>query len=235
MSGLLGLGRRSVLPELLDQGVTDEEARRSLGDLRFANRWLGGRRGLLAAVRPHLAPGGRLLDVGCGSADLAAFLRRRLGGGVFAVGVDVKLRHAREAAADVRVVVADVRALPFPDRAFDVVTASHFLHHFDASELTSVLRGLARVARRAVVVTDLRRAAVPLLFGHAFFPLLFASPVSVADGLVSIRRSFRPPELRAAFADAGLPDVRVRSLFPYRLVAVATLQAVAPLGEGGGR
>jgi hypothetical protein len=45
--------------------------------------------------------------------------------------------------------------------------------------------------------------------------------VSVEDGLLSIRRGFRPAELREAFAAAGIPGVAVRRVFPYRLLAVA--------------
>jgi len=231
--GLPDLENRSNEPELLDLGVSEYEARRSLGDLRFVNRWLGGRRGLLAASRPHLRGGGRLLDVGCGSADLPAFLRERTWAPVLAVGVDIKLLHVREAAPEVRVVVADVRALPFPDRAFDVVTASHFLHHFDGEDLVAVLRGLLRLARRALVVSDLHRAQVPHLFGRVFFPLLFESPVSVSDGLLSIRRGFRPGELRAALHEAGATSVSVRRRFPYRLLAVA--RGESPPARGGER
>jgi hypothetical protein len=38
---------------------------------------------------------------------------------------------------------------------------------------------------------------------------------------VSIRRAFRPAELRAAFAAAGVPLARLERRFPYRLLAVA--------------
>ena len=78
-----------------------------------------------------------------------------------------------------------------------------------------------RRSRRALVVNDLRRARVPYVFGRAFFKLLFRSPVSVSDGLVSIRRAFLPGELRDAFAAAGIPAVAIRRTFPYRLLAVA--------------
>jgi SAM-dependent methyltransferase len=222
------LARRSTESELLDLGVSEDEARRSLGDLRFVNRWLAGRRRLLAAAREHLPGGGRLLDVGCGSADLPAFLRSRIGAPVLAVGVDIKLLHLREAAPAVRVAVADVHALPFPDHAFDVVTASHFLHHFDGPDLLAVLRELLRLARRALVVSDLHRAQVPHLFGRVFFPILFESRVSVSDGLCSIRRGFRPAELRAALDGAGATFVSLRRRFPYRLLAVARRDGGAP-------
>jgi len=169
------LRARATERELLDEGVPEAEALRSLADLRLVNRWLGNRRALLRAVRPHLPPGGRLLDVGCGSGDLPVFLRDRLPATPSIVGLDVKALHLRAAPPLVRPVVGDVRSLPFADGSFDVVTASLFLHHFDTPELADVLRGLFAVARRAVVVNDLRRALVdrPRLARHLhrFAPL----------------------------------------------------------------
>jgi SAM-dependent methyltransferase len=218
---VIDLRQRSREAESLDVGVAEEEARRSLGDLRLVNRWLGGRRSLLRAVRPFLQEGARVLDVGCGSADLPAWLLRTAPSRIMVVGVDLKLLHLQQAPAEVHRVVADVRKLPFPPLSFDVVTASLFLHHFDAPEVGGVLRALFSLARRALVVNDLRRARVPLLFGQAVFPFIFQSPVSVADGLVSVQRGFRPRELEEAFAAADLPGVRIRRRFPYRLVAVA--------------
>lgn len=208
---------------MLDAGVADDEALRSLADLRFVDRWLGNRRAYASAVRPFLAgsPRPSILDVGCGSGDVLSGLRRAAGEGTLAIGVDLKPLHLSIAPADVMRVVADVRRLPFAPRSFDVVTASLFLHHFDASELPDVLRALYAVCRRALVVNDLRRARVPYLFGRAFFRALFRSPVSVADGLVSIRRAFLPRELADAFAAAGIPGVAIRRTFPYRLIAVA--------------
>jgi len=227
------LRARSTETELLDAGVSDAEARRSLADLRFVNRWLGGRRGLLAAARPHLPPGGRLLEVGCGSADIAAHVAAGVGGGTRAVGADVKLLHLRDAVAGVRVLVGDVRALPFAPGSFDVVTANHFLHHFDAAELEDVVRALLRLARRAVVVGDLHRHRVPHAFGQVFFPALFASRVSVEDGLASIRRGFRPEELQSVLEAAGGESVEVRRVFPFRLVGVATRSRdAAPAAPG---
>jgi ubiquinone/menaquinone biosynthesis C-methylase UbiE len=215
------LTRRATDTERLDLGVPEGEALASLADLRFVNRWLGNLTRLSHTVRPYLAqsPRPRLLDVGCGSADVPAAIARSLPR-LLAVGVDLKLQHLKSAPAEVRLVVADVRALPFAAASFDVVTASLFLHHFDAEEAALVLRALFRVARRALVVNDLRRARVPYLFGRAVFPLLFRSRISVEDGLTSIRRAFTEREMLAAFAEAGI-RVRLRRTWPYRLLAVA--------------
>lgn len=219
---MLDWGRRSEEPELLDAELDDAEALASLADLRFVNRRLGGWRSLRRAVLPLLAgiAAPRLLDVGCGSADLPARLLRERPG-LRVVGLDRKLLHLRAAPAEVARVAADVRGLPFAAGSFDVVMASLFLHHFDSDAAAALLRELFALARRALVVNDLRRARVPYYFGRAVFPLLFRSAVSVNDGLVSIRRAFTPGELRELFARADIPGARVQRKFPYRLVAVA--------------
>jgi SAM-dependent methyltransferase len=215
------LRRRATEPEQLDEGVPAEEVPKSLRDLQRVNRWLGGRKALGRAVRPFLGPETRLLDVGCGSADQPAWLASRYSMRRPPVGLDRQWLHVRQAPASVRAVVGDVRALPFPPQSFDVVTVSLFLHHFDGPEVAPILRSLFALARRALVVNDLHRARVPWLFARAVFPFVFESPVSVADGLLSIRRAFRPDELRQAFREAGLPSARVSRSFPYRLIGVA--------------
>lgn len=223
---MVDLSRRATDPELLDEGVPDDEALRSLADIRFVNRWLGNRGRLARAVLPYLQASARprLLDVGCGTADIPAHLLLTAPPSTLAVGVDIKMLHLTAAPPEVRLVRADVRALPFAPQSFDVVLASLFLHHFDADELATVLGGLFALARRALVINDLRRARVPYVFGRAVFPLVFRSRVSVADGLLSIRRAFTSEELAAAFAAARIP-VRIRRNFPYRLLAVAERSA----------
>jgi SAM-dependent methyltransferase len=219
---VIDFDRRSDEPELLDEGVTASEARASLADLRFANKWLGNRPAFMRAVRPFLvaSPRPRLLDVGCGSGDVPAAVVRALGRPMVAIGLDSKLLHLEQVPSEVLPVQGDVRQLPFRDGSFDVVTASLFLHHFADRDLPGLLRSLYRLARRALVVNDLRRARVPYYFGRLFFPALFRSRVSVADGLVSIRRGFTRRELEEAFALARIP-VRIETTFPYRLLAVA--------------
>jgi ubiquinone/menaquinone biosynthesis C-methylase UbiE len=224
---MVDLRQRATDPEQLDLGVSDDETLRSLADLRFVNRFLGNPGAFTRSVASLLQGVERpwILDVGCGSADVPARLAKQLGRPVEVVGLDIKLLHLQAAPSSIHRVVADVHALPFPPRSFDVVTASLFMHHFDAPQLPGVLRSLFALSRRGLVVNDLHRARVPYLFGRATFRFLFRSPVSVEDGLVSIRRAFTPAELRQGFADAGLPQVEVRRTWPYRLLASARASA----------
>jgi ubiquinone/menaquinone biosynthesis C-methylase UbiE len=216
------LSRRSTETELLDTGVPDSDALASLADLRLVNRWLGARAALFETARPFLAASpSRLLDLGCGSGDIPAFVRRRLPH-VVAVGLDVKPLHLGELPASVLPVRGDARRLPVRGGAVDVVTLTHFLHHFDDAEAIPLLREVARVSRGAIVVNDLRRSATSHLVARVLLPALLRSPVSVADGLVSIRRGFTAAELEGLLLRAGWAAPRVRRRFPYRLVASAT-------------
>jgi 2-polyprenyl-3-methyl-5-hydroxy-6-metoxy-1,4-benzoquinol methylase len=219
---MIDFSRRSREPELLDLGVPADEMRRSLADLRFVNRRLSNSNRLVQTVLTLLdgQPAPRLLDVGCGSGDLLVRMQRQSPRPLLAVGVDIKRQHLELAGSTVTAVASDVRHLPFPSESFDVVMASHFLHHFDGPELAEILTALFALARRALVISDLRRARVPYLFGRVAFPFLFRSKVSVNDGLVSIRRGFRTSELAAAFQEARIP-VRIEHNWPYRLLAIA--------------
>ena len=128
---------------------------------------------------------------------------------------------ARTAVTDepaVHVVRADALRLPFGARSFDVVTASLFLHHFDDGAVRRLLGAFRTLARRAVVVNDLRRHVVPWLFIAAAGRVLRRGPAYVHDGPLSVRRGFTPDELERAARDAGAHGVRVRRLWPYRIV-----------------
>lgn len=219
--------RRATDPERLDfEALPASEVEASLADLRWVNRHLGGLSSFRRTMRPFLGDGAvSVLDAGCGSGDVSADLIAHGGGRVRVVGLDLKPAHVRLAPPPIRRVAGDVRRLPFAALSFDVVICSLFLHHFDGDHVAAVLRGLYGLARRALIVNDLRRAAVPYGFARTLFPWIFRSRVSIDDGLVSIRRSFTMAELRAQFVAAGIPHVEIRRSFPYRLVAVARRQS----------
>jgi ubiquinone/menaquinone biosynthesis C-methylase UbiE len=105
-----------------------------------------------AYLLPHLAPGMRLLDAGCGPGTITAGLARAVAPGE-AVGVDraaevleLARAHASEAGiTNVRFEQADVYDLPYADASFDVIHAHQVLQHL--ADPVAALVEMGRVLR----------------------------------------------------------------------------------------
>lgn len=224
------MSARADAIELLDTGeLSQEEVERNLADLARLNRLPGGTAFSVAAIRRLLlgADDATILDAGTGRADMPAAFAGR---GWRSVGLDLNpsvLTAARRASAReplVEIVEGDVRSLPFPDGAFEVAHASLLIHHFDPGDAVTVLRELARVARRGIVVNDLRRGLLPLAATWATLVAAGRSPVTRRDGVVSVRRAYTLEELDELLAGAGLA-VRWRSSGWLPRVATAASRA----------
>lgn len=214
--------------EHLDDPRTDPALReRSLRDVRRANTLLGGAHAVVREVR-RLLPGftdkqASMLDVGTGLADIPLRVRRaaaRRGVTLTTIGVDeaetlaVVVRGLLDAA-----VCADARRLPFADASVDLVICSQVLHHFEDAEIPAVLAELSRVARRHVIVSDIRRswlAAAGLWL--VTWPLRF-HPVSRHDGVTSVLRGFTPAELARHVRAATGRNAIVRRGLGFRVTA----------------
>jgi SAM-dependent methyltransferase len=199
-------------PELLDEhDAPPEDVARSLRDLRFFNRWCGGT-GAYRRLLRRLGGGRAVLDIGTGTSDLLESL-----GGGFRVGLDFKIEHLRGGNGDgIRRVVGDALRLPFRDDAVDVVTSSHFFHHFSPDENAAILRESLRVARHGVMMTDTLRHWAPWLFVKALAVLRLVGRITRFDAPASIRRGYTVPEARAIVANVPAARKQVVNAFPYR-------------------
>ena len=206
----LAVGARADEVELLEAGVlSPTEVEANLADLARMNRLPGGAATSIAAIE-HLSGRGartRVLDVGTGRADMPIAFARR---GWSTVAVDTNhqvLAVARRATARtslVEVMEADVRALPLEDGAFDVAHSSLLIHHLDPSDVVDALREMARVARRGVVINDLRRGFFPLVATAVTVTAFGRSRVTRTDGMISARRAYSIDELDELLSAAGL-------------------------------
>lgn len=213
--------------EHLDDPATEPALReRSLRDVRRANTVLGGSNAVLTELRrllPALGASASLLDVGTGLADIPSRARRlaaRGGVRLAAYGVDEAetLAQVTRGLLDASI-CGDARRLPLADACVDVVTCSQVLHHFDDPEIPGVLRELQRVARRAVIVSDLRRSWLAACgFWAVTWPLGFHA-VSRHDGVTSVLRGFTPTELAAHVLGATGCRAAVRRHLGFRVTA----------------
>lgn len=206
-------------------------AQRSMGDVARSNALFGGAHAVLVELDDLLrsareAPAQSpitLLDVGTGLGDIPAQVRARAareGLTVCTVGLDASEPLAVAAHnGELPMMRADARRLPVADRAFDVVICSQLLHHFRPDEGVLLVRELDRVARRRVIVSDIRRSWLAVAgIWLVSWPLRF-HPVSRHDGVVSVLRGFTSDELSALVRTAVGVTPRVRRHRGFRVAA----------------
>lgn len=209
---MLNMGRRRIKPELLDDAVPDE-ARKSLADLVRLNSRFGGH-GILRKLLASVVQSGEafsLLDVGAASGDTARLVHE-----LYPRSTVVSLdRNATNLAlAPSPRLRGDAFRLPFADGSFDFVFTSLFLHHFQDDEIVDLLRSFRRIARRAVLISDLERHLISYCFLPATRWLYGWHSLTVHDGPISVRAAFTSNELRDLAAGAGLHVVAVNTYRP---------------------
>jgi 2-polyprenyl-3-methyl-5-hydroxy-6-metoxy-1,4-benzoquinol methylase len=152
-----------------------------------------------AFLLDRVAPGARVLDLGCGDGAFAAAL---LGAGCVVTMADVAeeaLRRARARAPGAEAVkLAEGEPLPFAEDAFDVVWAGEVLEHVaDVVGLLAEVRRVLRWGGRLLVTTPWHGRVVVTTDAH-FDPR--------ADHL----RFFSARTLRAVLEDAGFNEIEIR-------------------------
>ncbi len=165
-------------------------------------------------------PGARVLDVCCGTGDLALAAHAE-GGRV--TGLDFSepmLERARRKSSEVEWVRGDLLELPFEDASFDAVTVGFGVRHVE--ELGAALRELRRVLRsggRLAVLDLVRPRGALALFYRVWFDALIPLAGRLLPGgaaytylPASVRRFPGPRELEAELRAAGFDPVAHRLL-----------------------
>jgi demethylmenaquinone methyltransferase/2-methoxy-6-polyprenyl-1,4-benzoquinol methylase len=178
----------------------------------------GWKRQLAGWATAALADGGVLLDLACGTGDLALALARRDGGPMLIAldpsGAMLRIASARRSTgAPVRLIRGDMMAIPLPARSVDVVTVGYGFRN--TPNVQGALAEVARVLRpggwlfdldffkpaprvwRCLYLWYLRRA------GRLVGRWWHGEPEAYGYIARSIERWLTPGEFRAALASAG--------------------------------
>lgn len=216
--------------ELLDDRFAPPPTvRESLKNIARANRWFGGAWAVRFALGEALArhgPGSySLLDVGTGAGDLPRMARTwaaHRGIELRTFGLEVSTVAAGMARANgVTSLVGDGGVLPLADASMDFVLLSQVAHHFSPQAVARLLGECARVARRGLLVADLRRSRMARWAFPLVARLLRFDAVTIRDGVTSLQRGYTVASLRDLLDRAGIPATVTRRP-GSRLVAVST-------------
>lgn len=226
---------RSLELERIDTGdYTPEEYRRFLHEIRFINRYLGDRRALQKTLFHEIEKQQlhefSVLDVGAGSGEILqtiAEFARKTGRQARLTGIDLNefsaesIHGESESFAEIGAVRGDAFRLPFADASFDFAICSLFTHHFTDENVVKILCEMRRISQRGIFVIDLHRHGAAYFLYNLFCTAFRISPLVRDDGLLSIKRSFRPQELRELATASGLNNAAVKRVSPFRLVLTA--------------
>ena len=234
MSLVRNLDRRDLQPEIMDQpGLSDDLHRQALAGLARTNTLAGSSRSLWKRIRRLRGPKGgdlaklSLCDIASGAGDVAVSLCRRAkcdgvklrvtGYDVSPVAVEEAQSRAATAGVAARFEVRDVLTCPVESLGrFDVVTCSLFLHHLTGDDAVELLKRMAQMARRLVLVCDLRRDRIGYTAAQVVTHLVSRSDVVHSDGPQSVAAAFTVGEARALAQRAGLAGAEVSRSWPFR-------------------
>lgn len=178
-------------------------------------------------IRPALLEAGddaTLLDIGCGGGDILTLLDsfcRRDKLNVYFTGIEPDVRainyiEKQDWPDNFSFLNTTSHDLVKQNSAYTVVISNHLVHHLSAAELDHVCSDAEKLAQKRVIFSDIERSAIGYSCFRIIAPLLFRNSFIVADGVRSIRRSYKKDEL-----DRRLPDTwSVRRQFPFRLLAI---------------
>ena len=217
-----------------------------LDELSLVNRWLGGvtacqtglSRLLERSPRRESDKPLRLVDFGCGSADISAALvrwARSRGRSFRVVAADLNLavcRHAsrsvRRHSTEIQVVQADVHHPPLRAGSCDIILFSAFLHHFSNRQIAEIISDLVQRRRVSIVISDLHRHWFAYWSIRLLAALFSRSPAVRHDGPLSVRKGFRKSDLLDILAAAGISQAWIRWKWAFRWVVVIEAPGKAP-------
>jgi demethylmenaquinone methyltransferase / 2-methoxy-6-polyprenyl-1,4-benzoquinol methylase len=183
----------------------------------------------LAAARAVVRPGDRVLDLCCGTGDLA-LVAREVGGEVTAIDFSARmLERARSKSSEIVWLEADVLHLPVADDTFDAVTIGFGLRNVASAEegLAEMRRVLTSGGRVAVLDVTRPRGLLAPFYKVWFDTLIPAAGKGLPGGAAftylpaSVRRFPEPWELAKLMDEAGFDQIRWR-LFAGGIVALHT-------------
>jgi 2-polyprenyl-3-methyl-5-hydroxy-6-metoxy-1,4-benzoquinol methylase len=229
--------------EFLDRPDADPRlVEQSYRFMKTVNRIGGGTRVVRRFLEHELSKSGSgaaatVLDIGAGDCDIPLAVTRwagKRGHEIQFTCLDhdakaVELSQSRIARCHcntVQAVQADVFTYHPADK-FDYAIGSMTFHHFTDEEIDRLIEHLRGFVRKAVLINDLHRCLANYLACYVL--ALPVAPEIRHDGLLSIRRGFKPHELAHLLAKHD-PAATVRQMWFYRVAGIVRFDRGTHLG-----
>lgn len=143
----------------------------------------------------------RVLDVGCGTGNLASQLRQLINAEIIGIDVSIPmLEIAREKSLEVICTDVDNKKLPFHDGSFDTVIGAYVIHHID--NLASLFSECYRILRNGMLVL-ITASHKQIEHQHPVIKQFFPSFIDIDKG-----RFPDIPKINYLLSSAGFKDIK---------------------------
>lgn len=201
---------RTNEPEIMDDfDMKGEVLRDALDKIAKINQLLGGNKLTLEGVKTILKqnPSNRkvtIVDVGCGNGDMLRTLADYMeNNGIMCalIGIDANqftVDYAQKMSVhypNISYRCEDIFDKSFEKLQYDIVLCTLTLHHFKDDEIIQLLSLFKTNAKQGIVINDLQRSSISYRLFQALCFVFRLNEMSREDGLVSILRGFKKPEL----------------------------------------
>ncbi|RBL88913.1 methyltransferase domain-containing protein [Chitinophaga flava] len=228
---ILNTRERVLAPEIMDDfSMEGERLQRALDKIAKINRKLGGNRITLkgvATLMRQLPPEKTvtIMDIGCGNGDMLRALAdegRQRGWKLHLVGVDANRFTVHHAAAlsvdypEISYDCIDVTHDSFAEMEYDIVLLTLTLHHFTDATILALMQHFCRCATVGIVVNDLHRSSIAYRLFQLLCYVLGLEEMTRYDGLTSIMRGFKKPELIELCRQLNIRNYSLRWRWAFR-------------------
>ncbi len=201
---------RTNQPEIMDDfDIKGEVLQDALDKIAKINHFLGGNKLTLEGVKNILKQHPKkdvitLVDVGCGNGDMLRIIADALEEDNIKcklIGIDANqfaIDYAKKLSRhypNISYRCEDIFDKAFENLEYDIVLCTLTLHHFKDNEIINLLKVFKEKAKMGIVINDLERSGIAYRLFQALCLVFRLNDMSRKDGLVSILRGFKKPEL----------------------------------------
>ena len=222
---------RTNEPELMDNfDMEGNILKDALDKIAKINQFLGGNKVTLEGVKNILKQHPvkdkiTIVDIGCGNGDMLRLMADYLEKNNIKcdlVGIDANqftVDYAKKKSVNYPNITyrcEDVFSNSFEKLEYDIVLCTLTLHHFKDDEIINLLKVFNANAKMGIVINDLQRSGISYRLFQGLCFVLGLNDMTREDGLVSILRGFKKPELEQFSKKLQLKNYSIEWKWAFR-------------------
>jgi ubiquinone/menaquinone biosynthesis C-methylase UbiE len=218
--------KRHYDKELMDDfSIVDQRIDEALHELKQINKYFGGFRtsysGLKHMLKTLNDDSINILDIGSGGSDILESIRRKNDSlKIFSIDKNKRvceiLKNQNDGETISEPIYGDVFHLPLKNKSMDVIHSSLFLHHFNEEQIKKIILSSLGIARKGIVINDLRRSAIAVVLIKFLIKLFSKSSLFKYDAPLSIKKGFIKSELVELLNELQIKNCSIKRKWAFR-------------------